>query len=82
MVAQAKYIVWDDEFPQAVIFSETINHSDMARALRMGNILGAGFCNTDSDRYICYGKSVSLNKQSRGPDDEKVLNKWFSGFAE
>lgn len=78
---EAKYIVWDDDFPQAVIFSDTITHFDMARALSMGNVLGAGFCRTESDRYICYGESISLRKLSRGEQDEKILDKWFAGAS-
>lgn len=75
----AKYIVWDGCGKQAVVFDDLINHSDMARALGMEKVLGAGFCYLDDGAFHSYGKSISLNIHSRGQDDDKILNEKLSG---
>ena len=55
------------------VFSELSTHVDVARAVG-GQVVGAGFCFIDGDRYCCYGESVSCNVKTRGDKDEKVLN--------
>jgi hypothetical protein len=71
---KCKYIVVKQgglELP--FVFSELSTHVDIARAVG-GEVVGAGFCFIDGDRYCCYGESVSCNVKTRGEKDEKVLN--------
>lgn len=74
-----KYIIVDGS---AIIFSAAIQHSDMARG--MGRIDGAGFVNfrTEIDSYgetiikaLAYGKSTSLDIESREEKDSAILTK-------
>jgi hypothetical protein len=73
---QCKYIVTDLGFSEPIVFGETLNHSDVARAIG-GTVLGAGFCYIQDNKYVCYGKSTSLKMDSRGDEDSKVLNRRF-----
>lgn len=71
---KSKYIVLEqDSLELPFIFSELSTHADVARALR-GKVLGAGFCVIQNDRYVCYGESISLEIESRGEVDSKILN--------
>lgn len=72
-----KYIIADGS---AIIFSAAIQHSDMARG--MGRIDGAGFVDfrTEVDDYgetiikaFAYGKSTSLDIESRPEQDSMIL---------
>jgi len=76
---QCKYIVTDLGFPEPIVFSETLNHNDVARAIG-GTVLGAGFCYIQDNKYVCYGKSTSLKMDSRGDEDSKVLNRRFGCY--
>lgn len=79
---KGKYIVFGDAgFPQAVAFSETIVHSDMARAMGARNVLGAGFFAVVNDRFECYGESISLRIMSRPDQDSDILNEHFCGVT-
>jgi hypothetical protein len=78
----AKYIIADG---RAIVFSPAIQHSDMARGF--GEIAGAGFVSfgTKEDEYgetiitaHCYGKSVSLDIDSRGDIDSKIVTRQIS----
>lgn len=73
---RSKYIVIEmpNGIPCPVIFTELLNHVDVAEALR-GNVVGAGFCYTIDDRYVCYGESVSCKVKSREDVDAKILNR-------
>lgn len=73
---EAKYIISENCVP--VVFSEDLTHADVARSLFGSRaIVGAGFCTLEDNKYVCYGKSISLGVVSRGPEDEKILNLYF-----
>ena len=72
---KCKYIiVKHGSTEQPFVFSELSVHSDIARAVG-GEVVGAGFCFIDEDRYCCYGESVSCKVKTRGEKDENVLNR-------
>ncbi len=56
------------------VFSELNQHADVARAVG-GEVVGAGFCFIDQDRYHCYGESISCNVKSNGEADANILNR-------
>jgi hypothetical protein len=69
-----KYIIVDNEgIELPIIFNEIMNHKDIAGDKE---VISAGFC-----RFIkygdvdvsCWGKSISLKKESRGEIDEKII---------
>ena len=71
---KCKYIiVKQGSIEQPFVFSELSTHVDIARAVG-GEVVGAGFCFIDQDRYCCYGESISCKVKTRGDKDEKVLN--------
>lgn len=75
-MAKSKYIIIDRGIFEQVIFSETLNHNEIAIALNGNNkIIGAGFCHIEDDKYVCYGNSVSLQIKSRGQLDSDILNR-------
>ena len=63
----------------AVIFPETMTHADVARSLRAVDVLGAGFFYINDMQAVVYGRSGSLNVDSR-PEDLKAINK-ILGFG-
>lgn len=69
-----KYIVYEHmmgmEVP--VVFSTMQNHDDVLKKIH--NPIGAGFCRLENGRFICYGKSTSLDLDSRGEKDSDILN--------
>lgn len=85
---QLKYIL--DDYGNFAIFSPVNTHSDMARGFYKKPV-SAGFCTiagvrTDSDkvdeiRVQCYGKSISLNLDSREQDGEIISNKINNIYA-
>lgn len=75
-----KYIIF--EGGDVVMFTDTINHSDMAR-MHGGKPKSAGFVRVDIDGYcdeppyICpYGYSISLGLESQ-PEDLQKINQQF-----
>lgn len=71
---KCKYIITKrGSIEQPFVFSELSQHADIARAVG-GDVVGAGFCFIDEDRYHCYGESISCKVKSRGEVDDKVLN--------
>lgn len=79
MERQLKYIRFESGF---IVFSEPTLHSEVKMP---GNIISAGFVTLDSNKcnpYArCYGKSISLGKDSKEEDSElltKQLNKEWS----
>lgn len=74
---KAKYIIIKQgTFEVPLVFSELNQHSDVAYALGgVQNVVGAGFCFIDEDRYQCYGESISCKVKSRGEVDSKILNR-------
>ena len=75
-----KYII--DRSSQFAIFSESITHSEM-KSRDFDQIVGAGFCTiapgydpqtkNEIVNVHCFGKSISLNIESR-EEDEKIIN--------
>jgi len=58
------------------VFAETMTHADVAGALNgIDKVLGAGFCYIKDNKYVCYGKSISLKVDSRVGVDSEVLNR-------
>lgn len=74
-----KYIVINNSgFEEPVMFGETMTHSDVALALAgfdATNIVSAGFVVGNSEGLTCYGRSVSLDKDSRPEEDTKLINR-------
>lgn len=87
-----KYIIVGDDYLRRVyIFSDNVQHADMARDVgatapeqsnlnKANVIVAAGFVRIQSNRNKseceCWGRSVSLNLFSR-PEDSDILNKEF-----
>jgi len=72
-----KYII--DKNKNFIIFSKTINHSDMKRIIP-SEIVSAGFCSFHVSHELlpavhCFGESISLNIKSRQEDDLIINNK-------
>lgn len=78
-----KYIVTDHG--AFAIFNGLQNHSDVARSL-YGKPVGAGFIRIMGDEGTsrasvhCYGRSVSLNLDSRGEIDQDIIHKNIGGI--
>ena len=71
---KSKYIIFDVlglEVP--VVFCPVIQHEQ----IKLGNFkpVAAGFCRSMVNGWECWGKSVSLNLDSRPREDEFILNK-------
>jgi len=76
-MAWMKYIIMEHEIP--IIFPEFLNHADVARY--QGAVVSAGFCciNLKEGKVSAWGKSVSLEIESRKQDAEIIteeLNRW------
>lgn len=68
-----KYICVDNGLCETiVVFSEALKHSDFA--MMPVKIVSAGFFNPETLR--CFGKSVSLNLESR-PQDTEIAQRQF-----
>lgn len=61
----------DGETP--VIFSDSMYHDQVEEALVHEGIIAAGFVKMEGGKLTCYGKSESLNIDSRGADDEIII---------
>ena len=75
---KAKYIVIKrGNIEEPFVFSELSQHADVAFAVcgDVRNVVGAGFCFIDEDRYHCYGESISCKVKSRPEQDAKILNR-------
>ena len=69
---KGKYIITTSEIP--ILISEAMNHKDI---YPKHWIISAGFFDYDSNNgFKCYGKSESLNINSR-TEDSDVLNIFF-----
>ncbi len=76
-----KYIVVEQAgLESAILFDELLQHNDVAGRFR---VVSAGFVQvkgtvmwgTEVLETYCYGRSVSLNKQSRGTEDLQLVNR-------
>jgi len=75
---RAKYIIVQDgglELP--VIFSPLLKHSEVAGQRR---IVAAGFCDISNNEVACWGKSVSLDIESRPEEDAKLIRRQILGL--
>jgi hypothetical protein len=75
-----KYIIVKDreDDEHAIVFPDEIIHKDVARIHRATDVrfISAGFC--DMETLQCWGKSESLNRESRPEEDSQVLKKDFN----
>jgi len=86
---RSKYVSYSAGYVEAaLVFSEAIGHDEVAGMIKAkysgSEILGAGFVNvfTRGDFEVvaeCYGKSASLNMESRLEDD--LLVKYALGLG-
>lgn len=79
-MAKMKYIVVKKgSFELPYIFSELVNHSDVARQVApfAEAVLGAGFCDISGGKFTCYGESLTLSIKSRKDVDSGVLNNYL-----
>jgi len=71
----SKYVSFE-MYNTAIIFPDTLKHSDVAAVMRnlVGEPRGAGFVNVRDDEVFPYGRSVSLHL---GPhqDDQLALKR-------
>lgn len=79
MINRTKYIIFDSGLnDEIVIFSDMQEHAHIARGL--GMIVSAGFISIgfNEDGQLdasCFGKSVSLDVESRPEIDSKIARK-------
>ncbi len=76
MIRECKYVIVSCstgmEIP--VLIPMAMGHGEMSHE----NIVSAGFCSIKRDGKVsCYGKSASLDKDSRGEDDEYLIKCFF-----
>ena len=75
--AEMKYVIvkgeWGEEVP--IVFSKSLQHATFCDQ----RVVSAGFCTIDFSYYkvCCYGKSVSLNLESREKDSLLVRRLFF-----
>lgn len=81
---RVKYVIVTDEFgfEQPVVFGETLTHAEVSwYHKRQYSVVSAGFVGfvpaVEGVKASCYGRSESLNLDSRGEEDEKLINKKF-----
>ena len=72
-----KYIVYNNIIIpiSIVIFPMFIKHDDMWRNFTNCNLISAGFIKIDNNQFVCHGKSIGLDKESRPVEDSKLANK-------
>ena len=77
MIRTAKYIVGifpgldGGRLPQAILFPETLKHSDIASNLRI-NVISAGQVRVIGNRVQVFGESISLGVRHRREDEDLV----------
>jgi hypothetical protein len=81
MSYRSKYVILDQTVTVGIVFSDYINHSEMAQVIG-GKVIGAGFCFIEDNRYVCYGESTSLKVKSRPEEDAQILNKYLGTVHE
>ena len=79
MFSKSKYVVGKvsskyADILCAVVFTETLNHSDFTRFFIEGSITSAGFCHYTDDKVCVYGESTSLRLKSK-PEDEILVGR-------
>jgi hypothetical protein len=75
---KSKFVIFQTpDGEQAVIFpSETFFHDEMASHFSTYEVVSAGFVSINQDGKIeCSGRSTSLDIESRGEDDEIIIER-------
>lgn len=77
MYQKSKYVVGEvyasiTSMKVAVVFPETMMHSDVASVFISGTITSAGFCHCDDYGVVIYGESTSLKIKAQASDEELV----------
>lgn len=74
-----KYVVVKNDMGMLVpiVFPETINHSTIPREGRCHSVVSAGFCFCENGKWGAFGRSQTLNVDSR-PEDGKLITEAFS----
>ncbi len=84
MMNETKYVV----LPMAMMFGDTVlvpflfpdivTHADFASQMGydMASVHSAGFAYFDGDKWIAYGKSVSIGKGT-ADDTQKLFDRYF-----
>jgi hypothetical protein len=78
MKGKGKYIIVDDGFLEhPILFSHCVYHNVMAK--KVGDkVISAGFFDLDKNgKFICFGKSISLNVEARDIDSN-ILDSFFN----
>jgi hypothetical protein len=84
MYTKSKYVVGEIQDSNgfmllgAVVFSELLSHSDVARVFVPDTVRSAGFCHYEEHGVQVYGESVSLNVKSNPTTDEKLVGRAMS----
>ena len=76
MIKEAKYVVINCStgFELPVIIPMAMGHGEMSHE----DVISAGFCSIDKDgNVLCYGRSDSLKKSTRGKDDEELIETYL-----
>ena len=73
---KSKYVILDSG---PIVFSEMLQHADVARALGT-EVYGAGFCCIVDDKYVCYGESISLKMKADPEKDSAKLNRFLGDY--
>lgn len=72
-----KYIIFSNR--QAIIFSRDIEHRDMAQqTYGVNRVFSAGFVTKHNDQIKCYGKSTSLDVDSKPEQDKAIIETFLS----
>lgn len=88
-MSQSKYVVIEDK--GMIVFPKHLNHLDVAKSIIgptknvLDNVISAGFCQIGVNEkpeptYHCYGKSVSMNKNSREEIDSNIFRRMFEDY--
>ncbi len=66
-----KYIITTNE--EVRIIEDEVRHCDVVA--HHDEVLSAGFFRVDDDGVHCYGDSITLNKNSRGKEDDVLVSR-------
>ena len=84
LVVRLKYVIVEPEscprVPVPIVFAGLIAHADMKSH---GRPISAGYCfRNAAGEFVAHGSSCSLQLESRGAEDAKILNDWFAPSSE
>jgi hypothetical protein len=74
MFGKMKYVRFVSEFgvDSIIIFSNLMNHAQTVRGIRHTEVISAGFVFFSEGAFICYGRSESLDVNSRTEDSDML----------